>query len=73
MAVDEDRFQMYTVGEVAGKLRVTRDTIRALIRSGQLAALRNGSAGRYRITHQALAEYIAASYRPAGGDEETAA
>ena len=45
-----------TVDEVATELRVRRETIRALIRAGQLRAARIGKG--YRISREALAEYL---------------
>jgi excisionase family DNA binding protein len=47
---------MYTVDEVAEKLRVSPATVRTLIRQGELKAIRVG--GQLRVRREDLEEYI---------------
>jgi excisionase family DNA binding protein len=46
-----------TIGQVADRLQVSKDTVRALIRTGQLKSVRVGVL--YRIRESALEEYLA--------------
>ena len=50
---------MLTVNQVAAQLAVCHKTIRRLIRSGQLAAVKVG--GAIRVDPQAVAAYLAAN------------
>lgn len=56
---------VYTIDEIAARLKVHRDTVRAEIRRGRLKAARVGN--RPRITEKQLADYLAL----APGDEVT--
>lgn len=51
---------IYTTAEVAAILKLSPDTVRALILRGQLSALnlaKPGSRPQYRVTAEQLAEY----------------
>lgn len=56
--------RIYTVKEVGDMLRVSQGTIYTDIRAGRLATLRFGRK-TYRITEEALQDYLAASEVPA--------
>ena len=47
---------IFTVGEAADYLTVSRDFVYALIKSGKLAAIKFGS--RYKIKAEAIIKYI---------------
>jgi len=49
---------MLTFAEVCQRLRITPKTLRKLINAGEIAAVRVGGNGAYRISHQALADYL---------------
>lgn len=51
---------MLTFAEVCGELRLDKKTVRKLIVSGELEAIKTGDAANapYRISEGALAEYI---------------
>lgn len=51
---------MLTFAEVCERLRMSPKTLRKLITSGQLEAIRtgDGATSPYRITEEALADYI---------------
>lgn len=54
---------MYTVGEVAERMRVSRMSIYRLIHAGTLQSLRVG--GSFRVTQAALDDFMArADYTP---------
>jgi excisionase family DNA binding protein len=55
--------QLYTVEEVASRLKLGRTVIFDLIRNGRLGSVREGRARR--ITPRAIAEYIALLEREA--------
>ena len=48
---------MLTFAEVCDQLRLTPKTLRKLIRSGDLKAIRVGGNGAYRIAEEDLADY----------------
>lgn len=53
--------ELLTPAEAAAKLKVTAEQVRALIRTGQLAAINVGTGQKrplYRITPQALADFL---------------
>jgi excisionase family DNA binding protein len=49
-----------TFAEVCGRLRISPKTARKIIQSGDLEATTVGGNNAYRVTEQALADYIAA-------------
>jgi len=51
---------LLTFAEVCERLRMSPKTLRKLITSGELVAIRtgNGATSPYRITEEALADYI---------------
>jgi len=49
---------VFTVREVAGKLRCTEETVRHLVKSGKLHAARLGPRGDYRIPRVALDQFL---------------
>jgi excisionase family DNA binding protein len=52
---------LLTPNEVAGRLRVTAEQVRSLIRNGELAAINVGTGLKrplYRITPQALQQFL---------------
>jgi excisionase family DNA binding protein len=51
-----------TLDEVAEELAITRAQIYAMVRSGELAAIKIGTKGHWRIERSKLEEYIAAKY-----------
>jgi len=51
-----------TLAEVAEVLRLPLDEVFSLVRSGELAAIRVGSRGQWRVEHGALEAYIADQY-----------
>jgi excisionase family DNA binding protein len=57
--MDTQQTSFYTVGQVAGLLKINEATVRELIRTGKLEAFTVGS--RYRISADALDSYIKAS------------
>ena len=50
--------QYLTVKEAAQVLRLHPDSVRAAIKTGRLAAYRNGPRGRYYITQKAIEAYL---------------
>ena len=50
--------QYLTVKEAAQVLRLHPDSVRAAIKTGRLAAYRNGPRGRYYITEKAIEAYL---------------
>ena len=58
---------MYTVSEAADYLKISTDSVVRAIASGRLVAVDHGTRERhcYRITEQALADYLAAiTFKP---------
>lgn len=58
---------LFTPGEAAERLKVTAEQVRSLIRKGQLAAVNVGTGPKrplYRITSQALQDFLAHRWRP---------
>ena len=51
--------QLLHIKEAAAELDVNPSTIRRAIHAGDLEALRLGPAGRYRVTRQALTQFLA--------------
>lgn len=51
-----------TLADVADVLNVELDVARALVESNELAAIRIGEAGEWRIEQQALEDYIQDQY-----------
>jgi excisionase family DNA binding protein len=49
---------MLTFSEVCDRLRLDPKTVRKIIRSGKLKASQVGDRGDYRVTEEALAEYL---------------
>lgn len=49
---------VFTVREVAGKLRCAEETVRRLVKSGKLHAARLGPRGDYRIPRAALDQFL---------------
>jgi excisionase family DNA binding protein len=48
-----------TTAEVAARLRVHEDTVRRYIKQGRLRAVKGpGPKGQFRVSEEALAEYI---------------
>lgn len=66
---------LYTVHEVAGILRMHEETVRILLRSGRLKGIKLGPhatlPGRFewRVTDQALHQFLEAGAEPAAGSE----
>lgn len=52
----EEREEIYTVSEVARKLKVSDQVVRNLIASGELRSKRVGR--QYRVTREMLDEYL---------------
>ena len=50
--------QLFVPKEVAQQLGVHPDTVRRAIRSGELPAVRLGARGRYRVTGDAVREFL---------------
>ena len=59
--VDDE--EMYTVDEVAQRLRVNADTARRWIREGQLPAYRLGDRAGYRVKRSDLEEFLRKRYQ----------
>jgi len=58
---------LLTPDEAAKRLKVTAEQVRSLIRKGQLAAINVGTGPKrplYRITSQALHDFLAQRWRP---------
>jgi excisionase family DNA binding protein len=51
-----------TLDEVAEELAVTKAQIYAMVRSGELAAVKIGTKGHWRVERVKLEEYMAARY-----------
>jgi excisionase family DNA binding protein len=51
-----------TLADVAEILNVSASQVYALVRSGELAAIKVGGRGQWRVEEAALDRYIAASY-----------
>lgn len=49
---------MLTFGEVCDILRITPKTLRKLINAGEIKAVRVGGNGAYRISKEALQDYL---------------
>ena len=60
--------KVLTICETSAILRVSRPTILALIRSGQIPAVRIGQRGQWRIDESAIVELL----RGGRGEEEKA-
>ena len=58
----------YTINEVASLLKVSPKTVRRLIESGKLGAVRVGRV--YRVPHKALEEFLAQSATKRREDEK---
>jgi excisionase family DNA binding protein len=54
--------KIYLTKEVAEFLRVSEEYVRVLVRKNQLQAYKEGRRGGYRITEQAIKEYINQKY-----------
>lgn len=52
---------MLTLTEVAGRLNVSIETVRRLIKNGKLKAIKVGN--QLRVSEEALAEYIRSASR----------
>lgn len=55
---------MHTVAEVAAILRVSDPTVRRLISSGELEAVKKDGGRLVRITNEALNAYLAKGWTP---------
>ena len=55
-----DRF--LTLADVADVLNVGLEVVRELVETHQLAAIRIGSAGQWRVEHEALQQYVDDQY-----------
>ena len=63
--------RLYTVGEVAETMRVSRMSVYRLIHAGRLQSLKVGSS--FRVTQAALDLFLAqADYTPGAGTADTA-
>ena len=51
-----------TLDEVADELAVTRTQVYAMVRDGELAAIKIGKKGHWRVERARLEEYIEAKY-----------
>lgn len=76
MASPSPRF--YNLGEVAEVLHISVKQVYALVRRGELPAIKIGGRGQWRVEHAELEKYISAAYRttrqyirdhPFSGDE----
>ena len=59
--------ELLTPDEAAGRLKVTAEQVRSLIRKGQLAAINVGTGSKrplYRITPQALEDFLTRRWQP---------
>ena len=59
--------ELLTPKDVARRLRVTDEQVRALIRKGELAAINVGTGSKrplYRITGQALRDFLSRRWQP---------
>ncbi|SDU77691.1 helix-turn-helix domain-containing protein [Arcanobacterium phocae] len=54
-----------TIADVAENLSVSAGQVRTLIKNGELAAIQVGGRGQWRISEQAVEDYIQASYEKA--------
>jgi hypothetical protein len=62
-----DTDSLLTPEDVAGRLKVTAEQVRSLIRRNQLAAINVGAGKKrplYRITPQALNDFFSRRYQP---------
>ena len=50
--------QIYTLDEVARLLRVNKETVRRILRAGELQGFLTRKHGSWRVTQTALNEYI---------------
>jgi excisionase family DNA binding protein len=72
-----ERPHLYTVHEVAEILRMHEETVRILLRSGRLKGIKLGPhatlPGRFewRITDQALHQFLEAGAQPTAASEDT--
>ena len=57
-----------TLDDVAEELTVSRSQAYALVRNGDLPAIKVGGRGQWRIERAKLEDYIAAAYRDTAGD-----
>lgn len=55
--------RLYTTREVSERLRVSQWWVWQLLRTGQLQGVRPRGTGNYRITEQALQEYLSGEPR----------
>jgi excisionase family DNA binding protein len=76
MAATSPRF--YNLGDVAEILQISVKQVYALVRRGELPAIKIGGRGQWRVEHTELENYIGAAYRttqryirdhPFSGDE----
>ncbi|QJC21325.1 helix-turn-helix domain-containing protein [Arcanobacterium buesumense] len=51
-----------TIADVAENLSVSAGQVRTLIKNGELAAIQVGGRGQWRISEQAVEEYIQTGY-----------
>ena len=58
----DNMFKIYLTKEVAGILRVSEEYVRELIRQRRIKAFREGRRGGFRITDEAIGEYIKGKY-----------
>lgn len=65
MPADVSEILVYTVPEVAERLRVSKDTVYGMIDRGTLSALRTVPGGRFLIPKSALAEFLAGNTQQA--------
>jgi len=56
--IEVDEPMVFTIREVAGKLRCTEETVRNLVKAGELHAARLGPRGDYRIPRVALDQFL---------------
>lgn len=77
MAVPSPRF--YNLGDVAEILHISVKQVYALVRRGELPAIKIGGRGQWRVEHSELENYIGTAYRttrqyikdhPFTGDEQ---
>ncbi len=51
-----------TIADTAAQLSISVSSTYALVRSGELAAIRIGSGGQWRVEQSAIDEFVAARY-----------